>query len=679
MVPKLMFRYIFIITLILSNISSSKANNWFISSGEYSSSKFSNLNQINKDNIDKLNTAWVYKNGFTSDRSKSYSNNQATPIFTGRSLIVTSLDNHIISLDPESGKEKWRFKLSSIAGKRGMTFKDGNIFVPSLDGVYVLDENNGRLNERFGKSGLISTGEKVVSLVPPIILKNKIYIIYKTFLSSHDLPSGNINWKLDFNGARVWSGISYDEKTNSIVLVTSNLVNLLGKTNIKNDLANSALVINALTGQIKCKFKDTIHDHWDLDMVGNPIIISRENDESKRFAYTFSKTGNTFVINLNDCKLENKDSVKKILTNSISPIENQTYSEYQIKITNPVNLMKLEYSPKEYLEYIKDDKKNYNFIKHRIRNAKFDESYIPLSMDYDVIMFGLHGGPEWPGGTHDKKNNQIIVPTNHYPWIIRTFYNCCSKKNVSEVKRKFDLSLRNITNLKGFIVYQQKCKSCHGKRKNGLYEYEFTGDKYIPSLNGVSTFKKFQSLKNKDTFNYSHKYIPKIDVDDDDLRALRKYFIKRDKYLMSNDIYRKDGRWQLLLDKYGNFASEPPHGKMTSFSLKTGKKNWEVPFGDKKLNNGTVTKGDMNFGGLLSTGGDIIIATGTPDKKIIVIESLTGKKLWEKEIEYSGSSPPMTYIYKGVQYIIINASGGRYYGFEDKLGDAIYAFKIFVN
>tara|TARA_A100001015_G_scaffold147694_1_gene163794 strand:+ start:38 stop:154 length:117 start_codon:yes stop_codon:yes gene_type:complete len=31
------------------------------------------------------------------------------------------------------------------------------------------------------------------------------------------------------------------------------------------------------------------------------------------------------------------------------------------------------------------------------------------------------------------------------------------------------------------------------------------------------------------------------------------------------------------------------------------------------------------------------------------------------------------------RYIIINASGGRYYGFEDKLDDAIYAFKIFVN
>ena len=43
-------------------------------------------------------------------------------------------------------------------------------------------------------------------------------------------------------------------------------------------------------------------------------------------------------------------------------------------------------------------------------------------------MYGLHGGPEWPGGTYDKKNKQIIVPTNHYPWIIRIYYTCCRKK-----------------------------------------------------------------------------------------------------------------------------------------------------------------------------------------------------------------------------------------------------------
>ena len=37
----------------------------------------------------------------------------------------------------------------------------------------------------------------------------------------------------------------------------------------------------------------------------------------------------------------------------------------------------------------------------------------------------------------------------------------------------------------------------------------------------------------------------------------------------------------------------------------------------------------------------------------------------------------MTYFYKGKQYIIVNASGGKYYGYEDELGDVIHAFRIF--
>ena len=36
----------------------------------------------------------------------------------------------------------------------------------------------------------------------------------------------------------------------------------------------------------------------------------------------------------------------------------------------------------------------------------------------------------------------------------------------------------------------------------------------------------------------------------------------------------------------------------------------------------------------------------------------------------------MTYTYKGEQYLIINSSGGKYYGFEKEMGDTIYAFKL---
>ncbi len=673
-----MLRIIFVFLFITIKFTfPSYSETWFTSSGNYYSSKFSNLNHINRMNIKDLNTAWMYKNGFTSYKKNFFINNQTTPIFTGNSLILTSLDNYVISVNPSNGKENWRIKISNPTGKRGLTYFKGNIFVPSYNGVYVINETTGKINVLYGKSGLIGT-ENDVSLVPPIVLKDKIFIAYKKFITSHDLPSGNLNWRLDLNGARVWSGISFDIETNTLAFVTSNLIKLIGNTSIENDYSNSIVLVDSLTGRTKCKFKDTIHDHWDLDMVGNPIIVNLKTNDNqlKKLIYAFSKTGNTFVVDIEECDLFNKNYIEKIFVNNNSPISDQIYSDHQIKITNPEKLMNLEYNLEDFLNYVSDDKDNFDYIKHKTRNSKFGDSYIPLSFDYDVIMFGLHGGPEWPSGTYDKNNKQIIIPTNHYPWIIRSYYGCCTR-NKERAIRKFDEFIISLSEPKGYLTYNQKCKSCHGKNKNGLYESESTGERYFPGLNGVTKLKKFHSLKNVNNYIFSHKYSSPADINEDELKDLRKYLKKRDNYLIKNNLLQKRAVWQLLLDKYGNFASKPPYGKLTAFSIDTGLKNWEIPFGEKKLKNGKAIKGDMNFGGVLSTAGNILFATGTPDKKIIVFDSLTGNELWQKELEYAGSSPPMTYFYRGEQYIVVNSSGGKYYGYEEKLGDAIYAFKVF--
>jgi len=669
--------YFFILIIILINLTSfSYSDNWFTSSGNYHSSKYSNLDQINDKNIDSLSNAWIFENGFNPSKKEFFYNNQATPIFTGKSLIVTSLDNYVISLNPETGKEIWRVKIDSPGpmARRGLTYYDKNIFVPTTNGIYVINETDGKLNLSFGNNGIIGVDKKIISLVPPIINKNKIFIIYKSFITSHELPTGKLLWKKNLNGARVWSGVSFDESENTIIFVTSNLVNLIGDTQVKNDYSNSLVLLDSLNGKTKCKFKDTLHDHWDLDMVGNPIV-TKIND--KKIVYGFSKTGNTFVVDINTCELLNKHSIIKIDVDDNSPIEGQFYSKYQIKVNNPSNLIDMNYDINPYLEFIKKDDENVEYVKHRTRNSKYGSEYIPLSFDYDLLMYGLHGGPEWPGGTHDIHNNQIIIPTNHYPWIIRSYYGCCIRKEVSQIKRKTYEFLTALREIKGYRIYNNKCKSCHGKNKNGIYMSEVSGDKYIPSLNGVSRLKKFSSLKNINDFNYSHKYSDKVNLNEEELKSLKRYFINRDNYLFKNNLLDERAVWQLLLDKNQNFASKPPYGKITSFSTITGEKNWEIPFGVKKISVDISVEGDINFGGLLSTKGNVTFATGTPDKKIYAFTSLNGKKLWEFKMNYSGSSPPMTYLYNGFQYIIVNSSGGKYQGYDNtRYGDMIYSFKL---
>ena len=199
-------------------------------------------------------------------------------------------------------------------------------------------------------------------------------VAYINSVASHELPSGKINWELDLNGARVWSGVSYDKENESLVFVTSNLVNLVGNTEIEDDYSNSLVIVDGLTGKLRCRFKDTIHDHWDLDMVGNPIITKANNFY---IAYGFSKTGNIFKVNISNCELLNENSIEKIITDNNSTIEKQVYSDYQIKVNNPENIMDLNYDLTSYLAHISNDKENLEYVKHRTRNSKYGESFIP--------------------------------------------------------------------------------------------------------------------------------------------------------------------------------------------------------------------------------------------------------------------------------------------------------------
>ena len=235
----------------------------------------------------------------------------------------------------------------------------------------------------------------------------------------------------------------------------------------------------------------------------------------------------------------------------------------------------------------------------------------------------------------------------------------------------------NIKERTGYQIYNNTCKSCHGKNKNGLYNSEFIDDEHIPSLNGISTLKKFNVLNNLKQFNYSHKFVKHTNLTEEDLKHLKDYFVSRDKYLFKDDLLKTSAKWQLILDKNGNYASIPPYGKITAFSTLDGKMNWQIPFGKTKISKSNEIDGSINFGGLLTTKGNIVFATGTTDNKVYAINSKNGEILWEYKMNFAGSSPPMTYTYNGNQYVIVNSSGGRFYGYENQIfGDEIYAFKL---
>jgi quinoprotein glucose dehydrogenase len=227
----------------------------------------------------------------------------------------------------------------------------------------------------------------------------------------------------------------------------------------------------------------------------------------------------------------------------------------------------------------------------------------------------------------------------------------------------------------GNTFYENNCSSCHGIGREGFYENEFIGDKYVPSLVGIKIKNQNQS---------SYKYLKKIhnnvdiifDFDEQYLLDSLSNFEKYDNFLNKFKLLKINGFWQNLLDKEGLPATNYPWGGIAKINMDNGNLVWKIPFGKRyNKNKELISIGDKNFGGVLSTSSDLIFATGTPDEKGRAFSSKDGKLLWETKLPYAGSSPPMTYTYLGCQYIIFTATGGQFVGFKEK-GDATVAYKL---
>ena len=122
-------------------------------------------------------------------------------------------------------------------------------------------------------------------------------------------------------------------------------------------------------------------------------------------------------------------------------------------------------------------------------------------------------------------------------------------------------------------------------------------------------------------------------------------------------------------------ASPPPWGKIIAVDIESPKKLWEISFGQKKSSDGKLIYGLQNFGGIMNTGSNIFFATGTTDENIYAFEVNDGKKIWQDKLPAAGSAPPMTFMYNQCQYIIVNSTGGRFFGFKKNL-DATVAYKL---
>jgi quinoprotein glucose dehydrogenase len=138
-------------------------------------------------------------------------------------------------------------------------------------------------------------------------------------------------------------------------------------------------------------------------------------------------------------------------------------------------------------------------------------------------------------------------------------------------------------------------------------------------------------------------------------------------------------RRDVLRSPLGLPCNPPPWGQLHAVDMRTGKVLWEVPLGTTRdvapgtqfLVHGT---GMPNFGGPIATASGLVFIGAAMDDYVRAFDAKTGKELWKGRLPAGGQATPMTYVWKGRQYVVI-AAGGHSKS-DTKRGDTVVAYAL---
>ena len=113
-----MNRLIFFVFILLVNNSCDSASSyksWRAYRGDDGINAYSQLDQINKGNVDHLQVAWTYRTGDHSEFSKI----ECNPIIIDNVLYGVSAKMKVFALEANTGKELWVFDPFEPGSKEG--------------------------------------------------------------------------------------------------------------------------------------------------------------------------------------------------------------------------------------------------------------------------------------------------------------------------------------------------------------------------------------------------------------------------------------------------------------------------------------------------------------------------------------------------------------------------------
>lgn len=135
-------------------------------------------------------------------------------------------------------------------------------------------------------------------------------------------------------------------------------------------------------------------------------------------------------------------------------------------------------------------------------------------------------------------------------------------------------------------------------------------------------------------------------------------------------------RRDVLVGPLGLPCNPPPWGVLAAVDLSDGRIVWRRTLGTTEELAGGLAfpTGTPTLGGPAITAGGLVFIGATLDHYLRAFDVETGAELWKGRLPTTGTATPMTYRWRGRQYVVIFAGG--YSRVDTKPGDELVAFAL---
>jgi quinoprotein glucose dehydrogenase len=615
---------------------------WPAYGGDAGGSRYSAATQITRENVSKLKVAWQYRTRAFDDPKRKIEETafENTPILVGDKLILCSPFNDVIAVDPGTGEEKWRHNPGVAPDRhpgnqnvcRGVsqwidvaapvdTVCRTTLFMGTTDArVIALDAATGQRCPAFGQGGEVSLA-----------------------------PEMELLWPGEFQIT------SAPAIVGDVVVVGS----AISDNNRVEAPHGAVTALNVRTGAIVWTFDPVPRDHADparatwkngADIVGHANVWSTISVDQKRgwvFLPTSSPSPDFFGgLRPGDNRHANSvvalDGATGRLIWAFQTVHHDVW-DYDLPAQPGLYTITIDGARRDVVVQV--TKTGLVFVLDRDTG----EPVIPVE--------------ERPT-PQDGAPGEALSPTQPFP----------VRPGLLVPDRVDPKNAFGVT-----IFDKWECSDKIRKlRADGLYTPPTTrGTLFLPFTGGganwgSAAFDASRNLVIVNVNNIAHeiRLIPA-----DQVEAVEKAG-------EADEVAPQRGApfgmtREILASSLGLPCTPPPWGMLVAVDAAKGEIVWRKVLGDTRdlAPMGLAVKtGTPALGGPIVTAGGLVFIAASFDSQFRAFDVETGKTLWQTTLPATGNATPMTYIWRGRQYVVI-ANGG-YGNFDSRMGDYVTAFAL---